>query len=170
MTLHIIKYPNPILKKRAVPVEKISKEVFELADKMIETMLKNDGIGLAANQVGFLLRLFIIKTALGEGESKLMPVINPEVLNQSGSVIEEEGCLSFPELYLHVARPEEVRIHGKNLYNESIVFEATGFLARAAMHEIDHLNGILFIERIEETEKEKVKQYIESLRKTKDIS
>ena len=170
MLLKILVYPDPRLAKKASPVEKISKEVFKLVDDMIETMLKNEGLGLAANQVGSGLRIFVINAAPGGETPRPMAVINPQIVSESGSVIEEEGCLSFPGLYVKVARAEEVRVQGKNLFNEDIVLEATGFLARAVMHEIDHLNGILFIKKAAPEEKPRIKEYLESLENPKAAS
>lgn len=166
MVLEILKYPNAKLKKRTACVERISKEVFKLVDDMIETMLKHDGVGLAANQVGSQLRIFVINSTPMEETPKPIVLINPEIIFQNGLIVEEEGCLSFPELYLKIPRPQEVHVHAKNLYNENIVLEATGLLARAIMHEIDHLNGILFIERVDnemEQEQKKVKEYLINL-------
>lgn len=163
MILRIFKYPDPKLKKRTKPVSKISKEIFQLTDDMIETMLQIDGVGLAANQVGSDLRIFVINTSPSDEKPQPIVVINPEILNQQGETVDDEGCLSFPELYLRIARPAEVRIHAKNLYNESFILETTGILARAVMHEIDHLNGILFIEHADKTEQDKINEYLKKI-------
>ncbi|KPJ73476.1 hypothetical protein AMJ52_03590 [candidate division TA06 bacterium DG_78] len=170
MILQIVKYPDPVLKKKAEPVDKISKEVFTLADDMIETMLSNDGLGLAATQVSSPLRLFVINISLDGDAPKPMVVINPRIISQEGLEVHEEGCLSFPELYLNIERPQKVRIHAKDLYNENAILDATGLLARAVMHEIDHLDGILFIERvakIAQEEQEKILKYLETLSQNK---
>jgi peptide deformylase len=164
--LQIVKYPDPILKRKTEPIGKISKEIFTLADNMIETMLKNDGLGLAATQVGSLLRLFVINVSLDGDVPKPMVVINPRVISGEDSEIHEEGCLSFPDLYLNIARPQKLRIYAKDLYNENTILDATGLLARAVMHEIDHLDGVLFIERVAQRaqeEQEKIKKYLEML-------
>lgn len=163
MVLKIIKYPEPILRKKAVPVEKISQDIFQLAEDMVETMVKEDGLGLAANQVGSLLRIFVINMTPQEDQPTPVVMINPEVLSQEGTVRAEEGCLSFPELYLNIVRPQRIRMHAKNLYNEDFVYEMDGVLARAVLHEIDHLNGTLFIDHVDEAEKEKIKTYVDNL-------
>ena len=163
MVLKIIKYPEAILRKKAVPIDKISEEIFKLADDMIETMLKKDGIGLAANQIGSLLRIFVINTTPHEDKPTPVVMINPEVLSQEGSVNAEEGCLSFPELYLSIVRPERVRMHAKDLYNEDFVYEMDGILARAVLHEIDHLKGTLIIDYADVSEQDKVKKYVDGL-------
>ncbi len=163
MVLEILKYPNSLLKKKALPVEKISKDIFTLVDDMIETLIKEDGLGLAANQVGALLRIFVINTTPHKDSPTPVAMINPKILKQEGAVIEEEGCLSFPELYLKITRPERIVIHTKNLYNEDLVYETDGILARTIMHEMDHLNGILFIEHVDKSEEEKIQKYLDTL-------
>ncbi|HEC79257.1 MAG TPA: peptide deformylase [candidate division WOR-3 bacterium] len=168
MNLKILKYPDPILRKTAEPVKAISKEVFELVDNMIETMLKEEGVGLAATQVGSLLRIFTLNTTPHEEQAKPVAFINPVILKQEGEVVEEEGCLSFPELYLKIKRSEWVQLQAKNLYNEDLVYETSGLLARAVQHEIDHLNGVLIIDHPAEVDEEKVKAYLAKLKETGD--
>jgi len=166
MVLKIIKYPDSLLREKCLPVDNISKEVYKLVDDMIETMLKEDGLGLAANQVGSLSRIILINTSSQEDKPEPVAMINPVILNQEGSVIEEEGCLSFPELYLKIGRPERVRVHTKNLYSEDLVYEADGIMARAILHEIDHLNGIVFIDHVMKSEEEKIKKYLDTVDST----
>jgi len=167
--LKIIKYPDAILRKKAVPIDKISEEIFKLADDMVETMLKEDGLGLAANQVGSRLRIFVINTTPHEDKPTPVVMINPEILSQEGSVNTEEGCLSFPELYISIVRPEKVRMHAKDLYGEDSVYEMDGVLARAVLHEIDHLNGTLIIDYVDASEQDKVRKYVDGLQcKTTD--
>jgi peptide deformylase len=163
VVLKVIKYPDAILRKKAAPVGKISKELFELTDTMIETMIKEDGVGLAANQVGILLRIFVLNTTPHEDTPTPVVMINPEVLNQEGSVTAEEGCLSFPELFLTIARPEKVRLHARDLYGEDFVYEMEGILARAVLHEIDHLNGTLIIDHADVSEQDRVKKYVDDV-------
>ena len=163
MVLKVLKYPDSLLRKKCLPVDKISKEVYTLVDDMIETMLKEDGLGLAANQVGALSRIIVINTTSNEDKPEPIAMINPVILNQEGSTIAEEGCLSFPELYLKINRPERIRVHAKNLYNEDLVYETNGIMARAILHEIDHLNGILFIDNVIKSEEEKINRYLDTL-------
>ena len=144
-----------------MPVEKISEDIFELVDNMIETMLKEEGLGLAANQVGSLLRIFVINAAPKEETPKPVALINPEIVEKDGVGIEEEGCLSFPGLYLKLTRAGHVRVRAKNLYNEDILYETNGVLARAIQHEMDHLDGKLFID-YNETE-ENLKKYLDDV-------
>jgi peptide deformylase len=166
LLLRIFKYPEAILRKRALPVEKISEDIIKLVDNMIETMLKEDGLGLAANQVGSTARIFVLNTTPHEDEPTPEVLINPEIINHEGRVHEEEGCLSFPELFLKIIRYERVRLHAKNLYNEDIVYETNGLMARAVQHEIDHLDGIVFIDRADKEDDPKVQEYLAKLDNT----
>lgn len=163
MSLSVLKYPDAALKKRAAPVDKIGDDIFRLVEEMITVMLKEDGLGLAANQVGSGLKIFVLNTAPNEDRPETIACINPVVLDAEGEKVDEEGCLSFPELYLKIARPEKVRVYAKSLFNEEFVLDLEGILARAVMHEMDHLNGILFIERAAAEEKGKIDQYLEGI-------
>ncbi len=162
MALKVIKYPDPILRKRCQTVDKISKEVVDLVDDMIETMKAEEGLGLAANQIGRDFQVFVLNVTPHEDTPTPSVFINPEILNHDGAVIEEEGCLSFPELYLKITRYKTVRLHAKNLHNEDIIYETSGLLARAIQHEVDHLNGIVFIDRAEEDDEKVVQDYLEA--------
>ncbi|UCD19931.1 MAG: peptide deformylase [candidate division WOR-3 bacterium] len=161
MAESVLKYPAPELRKKTVPVEKIGEDVFSLVDRMIETMIAEDGVGLAANQVGSSHRIFILNAHPNEEDTESIVCINPTVLQQEGEEICEEGCLSFPELYLKIARPQKVRLSAKNLYNESFVLDLSGILARATMHEMDHLDGVLLIDHAAATDKEMIAKYTE---------
>ena len=165
MVLSVLKYPAPGLRKKAAPVEKIGEEIFNLVEGMIETMLSEDGLGLAANQVGKDTRIFVLNTTPSDEQPRPMTFINPVVLYQEGEMKGEEGCLSFPELYLDITRPEKVRVYAKDLYNEGFVLDVAGILARAVMHEMDHLNGILFIDHAAETDQEGIEKYLADLAK-----
>lgn len=144
MILEIKKYPNPVLKRRSEEVKEITPEIKELALAMMETMAVSQGFGLAAPQVGELKRLIVIL-----GEEKPQVLINPKILS-SGKKTEilEEGCLSFPKFFLKIKRPKEVEVEFLNLQGEKITVKAAGMLARVIQHEIDHLNGILIIDRV----------------------
>jgi peptide deformylase len=168
--MSVLKYPNSGLRKKASPVEKIGEDVFKLVEGMIETMLVEDGVGLAANQVGADCRIFVMNTTPSDDNPQPLVFINPVVLHIEGEIVDEEGCLSFPELYLKIPRPERVRIHAKNLYNEDFVLELSGLLARAVMHEIDHLDGILIIDHASRDEKEKIEKYLEDSSKNVKVS
>ena len=147
--LQLCYYGNPVLRKRAKPVAEITEAERQLADQMLETLYNTgNGIGLAATQVGILKRLIIID--IGEDDDIYEPLVlfNPETLNVEGEVVAEEGCLSIPNVTAEVRRPEKVVVDGINIQGEPIRIEADGLLARVLQHEIDHLNGVLFIDRI----------------------
>lgn len=156
----IVTYPDPVLRKKASPVERITKEILELAEEMICTMIEADGVGLAANQVGSLERICVINTTPHEDKPTPVVMINPVIIDQEGSASDAEGCLSFPELYVTIARADLVSVQAKNTFNETIVYETTGLLARAVQHEIDHLNGVLIIDHVATDEdRESVKEW-----------
>lgn len=141
----IVKSPNDILTKKTKKIVKFDRKLAKLLDDMYETMLENDGIGIAAPQVGESVRVAIVD--LGEGEEPI-ELVNPEVLQTEGSVIEIEGCLSFPELYGEVERPFHVRVKAQERNGDWYELEAEDYEARAILHEIDHLDGILFDSKI----------------------
>lgn len=141
----VVKSPNDILTKKTKKIVKFDQNLAKLLDDMYETMLENDGIGIAAPQVGESVRVAIVD--LGEGEEPI-ELVNPEVLQTEGSVIEIEGCLSFPELFGEVERPFYVRVKAQERNGDWYELEAEDYEARAILHEIDHLDGILFDSKI----------------------
>ncbi len=141
----IVKSPNDILTKKTKKIVNFDRNLANLLDDMYETMLENDGIGIAAPQVGESVRVAIVD--LGEGEEPI-ELVNPEVLQTDGSVIEIEGCLSFPELFGEVERPFYVRVKAQERNGDWYELEAEDYEARAILHEIDHLDGILFDSKI----------------------
>lgn len=141
----IVKSPNDILTKKTKKIVKFDRNLANLLDDMYETMLENDGIGIAAPQVGESVQVAIVD--LGEGEEPI-ELVNPEVLQTEGSVIEIEGCLSFPELFGEVERPFYVRVKAQERNGDWYELEAEDYEARAILHEIDHLDGILFDSKI----------------------
>jgi peptide deformylase len=143
--LPILTYPDPRLKKKTREVENFKDPlVRELIFDMLETMKENNGMGLAAPQVGKSLRLCVIRF-----ERKTYILINPQIKSKSwGKEISEEGCLSFPGQFIPVKRSKKVKVTALNKSGKEIIIEAEGLLARALQHEIDHLDGILYIERV----------------------
>ncbi len=143
-------YGDPVLRKRAKPVAEITEAEVQLADQMLMTLeATGNGIGLAATQVGVLKRLIVVD--IGEVDDEVyepLALFNPEILSSEGEVVAEEGCLSIPDVTADVKRPERIVVEGINAERESIRIEADGLLARVLLHEIDHLNGVLFIDRI----------------------
>jgi peptide deformylase len=142
----ILKLGHPSLVKKSEPIATITSEIRDLAEDLVETMHAVPGIGLSAPQVGENLRLITIDLSLGERKEDLVILVNPEVLGQEGSVVREEGCLSVPEVYEKVARPQKATIKGLDLDGRERVYEAEDLLARAFCHEIDHLEGRLFVD------------------------
>lgn len=140
---NIIKYnQSDILRKKSKYVDNIDNKVLQLIDDMVETMYKKKGVGLAAPQVGVLKKVIVVD--IGNG---LIKLINPEIIEQEGEQQDIEGCLSVPMIVEEVKRPYRVKVKGVNEVGEKLEIEATGLLARAFCHEIDHLNGILFIDK-----------------------
>ena len=141
--LEVMKTGHPVLKQIAEPVEFVNKKIRQLLDDMAETMYKTDGVGLAAPQVNVSKRIIVLDDGNG-----LIEVINPELVKKEGSQVGLEGCLSVPELFGDVERYDKIEVHGINRNNKKIKIKAEGFLARIFQHEIDHLNGILFVEKL----------------------
>jgi len=146
--LKIIKVGHPTLSQKALPVENITPKIVELARNMVETMHKAPGIGLAAPQVDVGLRLITVDLSVGEKPEELMIMINPEVVEMEGELVGEEGCLSVPGIYENISRPARIKVHGYDLDGREINLEAENLLARVFCHEIDHLEGKLFIDHL----------------------
>ena len=140
---NIVTKEDEILRKKCRPVEKFDEKLWELLDDMAETMYKAEGVGLAAPQVGILRRYCIVD--VGDG---IIELINPVIDKESGSQEGQEGCLSIPGRYEDVVRPMKVKIHAQDRNGKPFKLTAEGFKARAICHEIDHLDGILYIDRI----------------------
>jgi len=144
MALRQIRYEDdPILRKKSREVTNINDRIKILLEDMAETMYENEGVGLAAPQVGILRRVVVIDVGRG-----LLKLINPEIMEEDGEVIDIEGCLSLPDRAGEVKRPEHVKVKYLDLEGNEQIVEGEGLLARALCHEIDHLNGILFIDKV----------------------
>ncbi len=145
--LKIRKFNDPILREKAQSVEKVDREIKELASQMAKIMLGNEGIGLAAPQVGVSKKMIVVATSPEKKE--VFALINPRVVRKSKQKVKrEEGCLSFPDIFLEIKRSKEVGVEGMNLDGEEMSFTARDLLARVFQHEIDHANGILFFHRL----------------------
>jgi peptide deformylase len=140
----IVKYPDPVLREKAVPVTKISPNVLKLLDDMAETMYDAEGVGLAAPQVGISKRIFVVDCGTG-----IIECINPEIIERTGQEVGPEGCLSIPGLTGDVLRSAKVKLKALNRHGEEFIVEAEGLLSRAFQHELDHLNGVLFVDMAE---------------------
>lgn len=156
--LNILTYPDPELKKICEPVEEVNENIKTLIDNMFETMYDAPGIGLAAPQVGVLKRVIVLdlgsRGSDEDSEGNPIALINPEIISSKGETTFEEGCLSVPEFTADVVRAEEVIVKGMNQKGEGVEIEAGGLLAIALQHEIDHLNGILFVDRLGSVKKD----------------
>ncbi len=156
----IVLFPEEVLATRGERVEEITAEIRELVADMVETMYAAPGVGLAAQQVGEALQLAVVDVSVGEEPDQLLVLINPEIIAQEGSQVDEEGCLSFPGITEMVERPMKVTLRAQDLEGEEFEVEGEGFLARAFCHEIDHLNGVLFIERMSSLKRQLVRRKI----------
>lgn len=161
----ILRLGDSILSEPARPVDAITPEIETLIDDMIATMYAAPGIGLAAPQVGVPLRVFVIDLSLGKDPTALYSMINPEFVERDGMQLEEEGCLSIPGFTSTVARPKRVVVKGLNRQGDEYTIEGTGLLARALQHEIDHLNGCLFVDRLRGISKDLIVRKIKKLQK-----
>jgi peptide deformylase len=144
----ILHYPDPRLKQVAKPVEVVTEEIQTLVDDMAETMYAAPGVGLAANQIGVLLRVFVIDIAAEDEPSQLRVFINPEILETAGTLTWEEGCLSFPGVTEEIRRAEHVRVRALGRDGKPFELEAEGLLAVAIQHENDHLNGVVMLDKL----------------------
>ncbi len=141
-------YGDPVLREKCRPVEEFTPEIHALVEDLFDTMIDAGGIGLAAPQVGETTRVFVIDLSKTNEGHEPIAFINPEILSEEGEQNDEEGCLSFPDYFDKVARSERVRAAAIGLDEEPFEVEGTGIMARALLHETDHLNGVLFIDRM----------------------
>ncbi len=148
--LQVRLYGDETLKKVAKKVQEITPEILEFIDDLILTMYETDGIGLAAPQVGYSLRIFVVDTDwyLEDGEKNPIVMINPEFTEFEGEEVNEEGCLSLPDIFEKIHRAEVVKIKGLDREGKIVNYTAEGLLGRAFQHEYDHLDGILFVDKI----------------------
>ena len=162
----IRKFPDPVLRRTTDRVTNINGTIERLIDDMVETMHAAPGVGLAANQVGVSLQVAVIDLSTREEKEKrhpLLVIINPEILSLQGSIVEEEGCLSIPEYAEKVKRAAKVKVRAQDRTGEIFELEAEGLLAKALQHEIDHLNGLLFIDRLSTLKKSIFKRRLKKM-------
>ena len=168
MIIPILKYGAPELRKVSSTVDVFGEELAKIAKNMIETMYGSPGIGLAAPQIGLNIRLTTIDLTVGEEDGKLIILCNPEIVSTEGSQKNDEGCLSIPEFSETVSRPLRLVVRGYNLNGEEIKIEAEGLMARCLSHEIDHLNGILFVDHLSPLKRTLIRNKIKKLAKAGD--
>lgn len=147
--MQIIKYPHPTLRHKSQPLRRVDSELKKIIREMFDLMYEHDGIGLAANQVDMPYRLFVMNVKADPADKdQEYAFINPVITQRKGSAEDREGCLSFPEIFAPVTRPEKIVLSAYSPDGEELTCELDGLYARAAQHEADHLDGILFIDRL----------------------
>jgi peptide deformylase len=159
----ILKYGDESLHQPARPVQAITGEITQLIDDLIETMYAAPGVGLAATQVGVPLRVFVVDISIGRDPNGLIVMVNPEFVERDGMQLEEEGCLSVPGFNATVVRPQRVVVKGMDRNGAEQVREGSGLLARAFQHEIDHLDGTLFVDRLRGIKRDMIVRKIRKL-------
>lgn len=162
--LQIITYGHPVLNQKASRIQNITEDIEEIARNMVHTMHSMPGIGLAAPQVNQSIRLITVDLSVREKSQDLFILINPEIVSQEGDCTMEEGCLSVPEINEKVNRPSRVIIRGTDLKGDEVTIEAEGLLARVFCHEIDHLNGKLFIDHLSPLKRDIIKRKLKKQR------
>ena len=159
----ILRYGADVLHQPARPVAEITPDVLQVVDDMIQTMYAAPGVGLAAPQIGVPLRIFVADISSGRTSGDLITFINPEFVERDGMQLEEEGCLSVPGFNATLARPSRAVVKGLNREGEEQVIEATGLLARCFQHEMDHLEGTVFVDRLRGLQKDLIVRKIKKL-------
>jgi peptide deformylase len=159
----ILRYGADALHRPAGPVSEVTSDVQQLIDDMIHTMYAAPGIGLAAPQIGIPLRIFVVDLSVGRNPTDLLTFINPEFVERDGMQLEEEGCLSVPGFNATVARPARAVIKGLDRDGKEQVVEGSGLLARAFQHEMDHLDGTVFVDRLRGLQKDLIVRRIKKL-------
>jgi peptide deformylase len=166
MVYPITKYGEPVLESPTKPVTKFDEALAKLCDEMFESMYVAQGVGLAATQIGMSLRLAVVDVSVGKNPEAKLVLANPEIIYVEGDQREEEGCLSLPGFRGNVLRPMYVTVRAQNVKGETYEMRGEALLARAFCHEIDHLNGILFIQHLSMLKRDLIKRRIRKLRKT----
>jgi peptide deformylase len=161
----IVKFGDPVLEKPGAPVKKFDAAIEELVEDMFASMYAAQGVGLAAPQIGLSLRLAVVDVTGGKNPEAKIVLANPEIIHAEGEVREEEGCLSIPGFRGYVIRPQFVTVKAQNAKGESFEIRGENLLARAFCHEIDHLNGILFLQHLSMLKRDLIKRKIKKLRK-----
>jgi peptide deformylase len=165
MKLKIVKYPEPVLSQPGEPVTEFNDELAKLAEDMFETMYAAQGIGLAAPQVAVSKRITVIDLSQGKDPEHKLVLVNPEIIFREGRQYEEEGCLSFPEIREKVVRASKVRVRAQDLKGKWFEMDGEELLSRAFQHEIDHLDGMLFVFRMSGLKRDMVLRKIRKMQR-----
>jgi peptide deformylase len=161
----IVKYGDPVLEKPGAAIKKFEADLEQLAEDMFASMYAAQGVGLAAPQIGKSIRLAVVDVTAGKNPEAKIVLVNPEIIHAEGEVREEEGCLSIPGFRGYVVRPQFVTVRAQNLKGETFEIRGENLLARAFCHEIDHLNGILFLQHLSMLKRDLIRRKIKKLRK-----
>jgi peptide deformylase len=161
----IVKYGDSVLEKPGAVIKNFDTELEELAEDMFASMYAAQGVGLAAPQIGKSIRLAVVDVSSGKNAEAKIVLVNPEIVHAEGEVREEEGCLSIPGFRGYVVRPQFVTVRAQNVKGEAFEIRGENLLARAFCHEIDHLNGILFLQHLSILKRDLIKRKIKKLRK-----
>jgi peptide deformylase len=161
----VVKYPDPVLAKRGEPVTVFDADLKKLVDEMFDSMYVAQGIGLAAPQIAISKRIAIVDVSFQKNPEEKIVLINPEIIDREGKQVEEEGCLSLPDIREKVARAEWVKVKAQDVTGKWVEIEGEELLARALQHEIDHLDGILFIDHLSRLKRDLVLRKIKKMQK-----
>lgn len=161
----IVKYGDPVLEKPGAVIKKFDAELEQLAEDMFATMYAAQGVGLAAPQIGKSIRLTVVDVTTGKNPEAKIVMVNPEIIHAEGEVREEEGCLSIPGFRGYVVRPQFVTVRAQNAKGETFEIRGENLLARAFCHELDHLNGVLFLQHLSMLKRDLIRRKIKKLRK-----
>jgi peptide deformylase len=161
----IVKYGDPVLEKPGAAIKEFGAELEQLAEDMFATMYAAQGVGLAAPQVGKSIRLTVVDVTTGKNPEAKIVMVNPEIIHAEGEVREEEGCLSIPGFRGYVVRPQFVTVRAQNAKGETFEIRGENLLARAFCHELDHLNGVLFLQHLSMLKRDLIRRKIKKLRK-----
>lgn len=162
--MQIIRYPHPTLRYRSKPLRRVDADLRKMIRQMFDLMYQHEGIGLAANQVDLPYRLVVVNLrADPSAQDEEFVLINPVITHRKGSAEDREGCLSLPEIYGRVVRSEKIVLNAYNPNGDELTYELDGLAARVVQHEVDHLDGVLFIDRLSPTGKAEIKEALEDL-------
>ncbi len=170
MIQEIVKFGTPSLVAESRPVDHFDDELRQLADDLLETMYSAEGVGLAAPQVGVNEQVCVVDASGGRRQGEQIVLVNPEVTDPSGCQVGEEGCLSIPGFTAMVERPERIHLSARDIKGQPVELAAEGFLARVICHEVDHLSGILYLDRISPLKAQLIKRKIRKLIKAGEWS
>jgi peptide deformylase len=159
----ILTYPNPVLRQKVKPVTRFNDTLRQLAADLAETMYAAPGAGLAANQIGVCLRVVVIDVSSSKEEKKHLVLVNPEIIAKEGCQVDEEGCLSVLDLTAKVERYSKLFVRAQDLDGKTLEFPAEDFFARVIQHELDHLNGILFIDHLSPLKRSLYKRHLKKM-------